>query len=298
MAAGLEAICRPAAPRTEEVGRGMDQARRTGLSADAGIGIRGERYIWVVLALLCLVYVLNFLDRQLLSILAKPIQDELGHQRRPARAVGWALLRAVLLHPRIPVAWFADRSNRVRILRVLPVLCGARATVACGMAQNYAQLTVARMKRGVSVKRAECRLRTPSSRITFASARRGTALGLFNLGPPIGQALGVAFGAKIAAAYDWRLGLHAPRRRRPGRGRCRVGRGPRAEARGHGCSRRPSPTGRAGRSGELRLNASDVRDAPDADPRLARCGRHPVRHLRDHGLYHALLDARESDDAG
>jgi predicted MFS family arabinose efflux permease len=30
-------------------------------------------------------------------------------------------------------------------------------------------------------------------------------LGLFNLGPPIGQALGVAFGAKIAAAYDWRL---------------------------------------------------------------------------------------------
>ncbi len=33
----------------------------------------------------------------------------------------------------------------------------------------------------------------------------GTALGLFNLGPPIGQALGVAFGAKIAAAYDWRL---------------------------------------------------------------------------------------------
>src|SRR3546814_17818675 len=32
-----------------------------------------------------------------------------------------------------------------------------------------------------------------------------TALGLFNLGPPIGQALGVAFGAMIAAAYDWRL---------------------------------------------------------------------------------------------
>ena len=33
---------------------------------------------WTVLAILCFVYVLNFLDRQLLSILAKPIQDELG----------------------------------------------------------------------------------------------------------------------------------------------------------------------------------------------------------------------------
>ncbi len=39
----------------------------------------------------------------------------------------------------------------------------------------------------------------------FPADRRGTALGLFNLGPPIGQALGVAFGAKIAAVYDWRL---------------------------------------------------------------------------------------------
>src|SRR3546814_19984412 len=39
---------------------------------------RSERYAFVVLALLCFVYVLNFLDRQLLSILAKPIQDDLG----------------------------------------------------------------------------------------------------------------------------------------------------------------------------------------------------------------------------
>jgi predicted MFS family arabinose efflux permease len=38
----------------------------------------------------------------------------------------------------------------------------------------------------------------------FAPGRRGTALGLFNLGPPLGQALGVAFGASIAAAYSWR----------------------------------------------------------------------------------------------
>ena len=38
----------------------------------------------------------------------------------------------------------------------------------------------------------------------FPPGTRGTALGLFNLGPPIGQALGVAFGASIAAAYSWR----------------------------------------------------------------------------------------------
>src|SRR5690606_26490245 len=35
--------------------------------------------------------------------------------------------------------------------------------------------------------------------------QRGTAMGIFNLGPPIGSALGVAFGASLAAAYDWRV---------------------------------------------------------------------------------------------
>jgi predicted MFS family arabinose efflux permease len=38
----------------------------------------------------------------------------------------------------------------------------------------------------------------------FPPGMRGTALGIFNLGPPLGQALGVAFGASIAAAYSWR----------------------------------------------------------------------------------------------
>ena len=36
---------------------------------------RPDARAWIVLAILCFVYVLNFLDRQLLSILAKPIQD-------------------------------------------------------------------------------------------------------------------------------------------------------------------------------------------------------------------------------
>jgi predicted MFS family arabinose efflux permease len=38
----------------------------------------------------------------------------------------------------------------------------------------------------------------------FPSGKRGTALSIFNLGPPIGMALGIAFGASVAAAYDWR----------------------------------------------------------------------------------------------
>lgn len=162
-----------------------------------------QRYAWSVLALLCLVYVLNFLDRQLLSILAKPIQDDMGISDGQLGRIGGLYFAMFYCILSIPVAWLADRGNRVRVLTVACAVWSA-ATIACGMSQNYSQLAIARMSVGIG----EAGGVPPSYSIIsdyFSADRRGTALGLFNLGPPIGQALGVAFGAKIAAVYDWRL---------------------------------------------------------------------------------------------
>lgn len=158
---------------------------------------------WIVLAVLCFVYVLNFLDRQLLSILAKPIQDDLGVSDGQLGLLGglyFAMFYCILA---IPVGWLADRSNRVK---VLAFSCGlwSAATAACGVASSYPQLALARMAVGVG----EAGGVPPSYAIIsdyFPPGTRGTALGLFNLGPPIGAALGVAFGASVAAAYSWRL---------------------------------------------------------------------------------------------
>lgn len=163
----------------------------------------GSRYAWFVLAILCVVYVLNFLDRQLLSILAKPIQDELSITDGQLGRLGglyFALFYCVL---GVPVAWLADRGNRVRVLTWACAIWSA-ATIACGMSANYGQLAAARMSVGIG----EAGGVPPSYSIIsdyFPPEKRGMAFGLFNLGPPLGQALGVAFGAKIAAAYDWRL---------------------------------------------------------------------------------------------
>jgi predicted MFS family arabinose efflux permease len=157
---------------------------------------------WAVLGILCFVYVLNFLDRQLLSILAKPIQDDLGVTDGQLGLIGglyFALFYCILA---IPVGWLADRTNRVKVLACACALWSA-ATAACGMASNYPQLVLARMTVGIG----EAGGVPPSYAIIsdyFPPGRRGTALGLYNLGPPIGQALGVAFGASIAAAYSWR----------------------------------------------------------------------------------------------
>ncbi len=157
---------------------------------------------WFVLGMLCFVYVLNFLDRQLLSILAKPIRDELGLSHSQIGLISglyFAIFYCVLA---VPVAWFADRTNRVKVLSFSCALWSA-ATSACGFAANYPQLAAARMAVGVG----EAGGVPPSYAIIsdyFRPGTRGTALGLFNLGPPLGSALGVAFGASIAAAYSWR----------------------------------------------------------------------------------------------
>lgn len=152
--------------------------------------------------MLCFVYVLNFLDRQLLSILAKPIQDDLhlsDGQLGRISGLYFALFYCLIS---IPVGWLADRTNRVRVLSFACALWSA-ATIACGFAATYPQLVAARMAVGVG----EAGGVPPSYAIIsdyFPSGTRATALGLFNLGPPLGQALGVAFGASIAATYDWR----------------------------------------------------------------------------------------------
>jgi MFS family permease len=157
---------------------------------------------WGVLAVLCFVYVLNFLDRQLLSILAKPIQDSLHVTDGQLGLIGGLYFAFFYCFIAVPVGWFADRTNRVSVLSLACAIWSA-ATAACGLAVTYPQLVVARMTVGFG----EAGGVPPSYALIsdlFPPGRRGTAFGIYNLGPPIGAALGIAFGASIAAAFDWR----------------------------------------------------------------------------------------------
>jgi predicted MFS family arabinose efflux permease len=157
---------------------------------------------WTALIILCFVYILNFIDRQLLSILAKPIQDTLHVSDSQLGRIGGLYFALFYCFIAIPVGWVADRTNRSRVLAFACALWSA-ATMACGLARTYPELVGARMAVGVG----EAGGVPPSYAIitdSFPPGQRGTALGFYNLGPPIGQALGIAFGASIAAAYSWR----------------------------------------------------------------------------------------------
>jgi predicted MFS family arabinose efflux permease len=152
--------------------------------------------------MLCGVYVLNFLDRSLLSILAKPIEDTLHISDGQLGLISGLYFALFYCFIAIPVGWFADRTNRVNVLSLACVLWSA-ATTCCGLAANYGQLVMARMAVGIG----EAGGVPPSYALItdfFPLRRRGMALGIYNVGPAIGTAIGIAFGASIAAAFNWR----------------------------------------------------------------------------------------------
>ena len=157
---------------------------------------------WVALAMLCGVYVLNFLSRQLPAILAKPIQDDLHVSDGQLGLIGGFYFALFYCCISIPVGWIADKANRSRIL-ALACAIWSLATMLCGFAGSYIEFAFAYMTVGFG----EAGGVPPSYSIItdyFPTGHRGTALGLFNLGPGIGAALGIAFGASIAAAFNWR----------------------------------------------------------------------------------------------
>ena len=163
-----------------------------------------RRYVRYTLWVLLVVYILNFLDRQIVNILAEPIKNDLGlsdTQVGLMTGLAFALFYAVL---GIPIARYADApaSNRVGLISVsLAVWSGM--TVLCGLATNFTQLLLARI--GVGVGEAGC---TPASHSlitdTVAPEKRASSIAFYGLGIPIGGLLGMVIGGLLADAYGWR----------------------------------------------------------------------------------------------
>lgn len=162
---------------------------------------------WLVLGMLTFVYVLNFLCRMLPSILAKPITETLHLTDGQFGLITGFYFAVFYTFISIPIGYLADRTSRTRVLACACAIWSA-ATMACGLAVNYLQFAVSYITVGFG----EAGGVPPSYAIIsdyFPPHRRGTALALYNLGLPIGYALAIAFGASIAAAFNWELAFKA-----------------------------------------------------------------------------------------
>lgn len=180
---------------------------------------RTTMYAWIVLAMLGFIYIFNFLDRQLMSVLIESIKNDPafltpGPDGRMVgltdAQMGWmtgfwfALVYTVL---GVVVGFLADRTSRRNILYAGATLWSA-FTALCGIAQNYPTLLAARMGVGVG----EAAGAPPSYSIIsdyFPAEKRGLALAIFSMGVPLGQAAAIAFGAQIDKYFGWRTAFIA-----------------------------------------------------------------------------------------
>lgn len=156
-----------------------------------------------MLALLILAYTFNFIDRQIIGVLAVPIKAELHLRDTELGIMGGLSFALFYTALGLPIAWLADRWSRTWIMTVALALWSA-CTAACGLATNFSQLFLARMGVGVG----EAGGVAPAYSLIsdyFPKTTRARALAAYAFGIPIGSALGVVFGGLIAQAVNWRM---------------------------------------------------------------------------------------------
>lgn len=163
-------------------------------------GRSSEAYARYVLGLLVVVYVLNFLDRQILSILAERIKADLqltdahiGFLYGTAFAVFFALFG-------IPLGRLSDVWVRTRLI-ALGLAFWSLMTAASAFARGFAQLTAARIGVGIGEASASPAAFSLLSDY-FSPARRATVLAIYSSGIYIGAGLGLFIGGLIVERWD------------------------------------------------------------------------------------------------
>ena len=174
----------------------MSETDKPGAAENA----RVPAYSWYALSVLVLVYVLNFVDRQILSILANDIKADLGVDDAflgflygTAFAIFYALFG-------IPLGKLADSWHRVRLMTIGLGLWSLM-TAASGFAKNAAMLSGARV--GVGIGEATA---SPSaySLISdwFPARLRATALAIYSSGLYVGGGISLLIGGLIVEQWN------------------------------------------------------------------------------------------------
>jgi MFS family permease len=191
-------------------GRLMTASQIVGADASPGFGTRAYRSY--VLTALTFIYILNFVDRGLLAVVAPSLKPELGVSDTAfglLTGFGFALLYTLV---GVPLAHIAEKRSRVWIM-TLSVLLWSVMTALCGLAQPvtiggavigmFWILLVCRC--GVAIGESGC---TPPASSLIADYypphKRSTALGYYAMGVTLGGLLANLVGGPVTDAFGWR----------------------------------------------------------------------------------------------
>ena len=161
---------------------------------------RASGYSWYVLSVLVLVYILNFIDRQILSILAVDIKADLNLTDSDLGFLGGAAFAVFYALFGIPLGRLADNWNRKKLLAIGLALWSTM-TALSGFARDQLTLSLARMGVGVGEATASP---TAYSLISdyFPKRQRATALAIYSSGLYLGGGVSLLIGAKIGQVWN------------------------------------------------------------------------------------------------
>jgi len=159
-----------------------------------------ERYAWYGLSVLVIVYMLNFIDRQILSILAEDVKrdlhlsdSDLGFLYGTAFGVFYALFG-------IPLGRLADTISRVRLMTIGLALWSTM-TALSGLSRSGGQLAAARIGVGIGEATASpCAYSLLSD--WFPKEKRATALAIYSSGLYLGGGLSLFIGGTIVESWN------------------------------------------------------------------------------------------------
>ncbi|HJQ84156.1 MAG TPA: MFS transporter [Candidatus Binatia bacterium] len=158
------------------------------------------RHPYAVLGVLVVVYVFNFLDRQILSILAERIRADLGLSDAQIGFLYGTAFAVFYATFGIPLARLADVWDRRRLIAI-GLAAWSLMTAVSGLARSFPQLAAARF--GVGIGEASA---TPAAFSLlsdyFPAARRATALAIYSSGIYIGAGVGLGIGGLIVDRWD------------------------------------------------------------------------------------------------
>ncbi|TAL33649.1 MAG: MFS transporter [Spirochaetes bacterium] len=162
----------------------------------------GDIHSHFILIIFALLYVVNYMDRQVLSVVQEAMKNDLGFSDTQVGTIQTVFLMSIAFFA-LPTAFVVDRWSRKKSIGIMAV-GWSLFTCLTGIGKTYLGVLMPRMFVGVG----EAGFASGGTAMITAAYNKkyhGKVMGIFNMAIPTGSALGVVLGGYISVqSGSWR----------------------------------------------------------------------------------------------
>jgi MFS family permease len=167
-------------------------------SAEYKTGGWRAHYVLIVCTLL---YVINYMDRQVFSVILQPMKIELGLTDAQCGLASTVLILGMAFFS-FPISYLVDRWSRRKAIGIMAILWSA-FTFSTGLARNFVGVLIPRAFVGLG-EAGFVPGGTAMITASYPKEKRGWAMGIFHIAIPLGAAAGVILGGILSVRMGWR----------------------------------------------------------------------------------------------